>query len=172
MKTPITPLYGLTIALLTSATLLPHADAQQILAPGPDNTTIADGESLYISNEESVSNNLDAFIIAIGWHAGQRRHAEQQLGGTLINNGTLTNNDGTLDNKRHAGPTTARCTLEQQRRHADQQRARWTNDWHAEQQLGRHADQQRRRHADQRSGTLNNNGTLNNKAARWTTTAR
>ena len=78
MKTPITPLYGLTIALLTSATLLPHADAQQILAPGPDNTTIAEGDILFISNGESGDNNLDAFIIASA--------------GTLDNDGTLNNN--------------------------------------------------------------------------------
>ena len=109
MKTPITPLYGLTIALLTSATLLPHADAQQILAPGPDNTTIADGDSLYISNEESVSNNLDAFIIATaGTLDNDGTLDTTNLGGTLINNGTLTNNDGTLDNRRHADQQTAR----------------------------------------------------------------
>ena len=34
MKTPITPLYGLTIALLTSATLLPHAHAVTITHGG------------------------------------------------------------------------------------------------------------------------------------------
>ena len=75
MKTPRMPLCGLTIALLTSAALLPHAEAQQILAPAPDNTTIADGESLNVSIGEIVSNALDPFTIAIG--------------GTLDNDGTL-----------------------------------------------------------------------------------
>ena len=99
MKTPITPLYGLTIALLTSATLLPHADAQQILAPGPDNTTIAEGDILFISNGESGDNNLDAFIIASAGTLDNDGTLNNNLGGTLINNGTLNNNkDGTLNN--------------------------------------------------------------------------
>ena len=98
MKTPITPLYGLTIALLTSATLLPHADAQQILAPGPDNTTIAEGDILFISNGESGDNNLDAFIIASAGTLDNDGTLNNNLGGTLINNGTLNNNTGTLNN--------------------------------------------------------------------------
>lgn len=87
------PLLYLNVTAIALATLLPHADAQQILAPGPDNTTIADGESLYISSGENVFNGLDAFIIAIGGTLNNN------FGGTLNNDyfGTLYNG-GSLDN--------------------------------------------------------------------------
>ena len=98
------PLLYLNVTAIALATLLPHADAQQILAPGPDNTTIADGESLSlnVSIGEIASNALDPFTIAIGGTLNNN-FGRLDNNGTLNNDGTLTNsgtlnNDGTLTN--------------------------------------------------------------------------
>ena len=58
MKTPITPLYGLTIALLTSAALLPHAEAITI-AHGGDSVDIEFVDIGNVGNTGDTANTVN-----------------------------------------------------------------------------------------------------------------